>query len=195
LKDGDPPIYIGFGSIKFDNSPEITQLIISAIKRCGLRAIISYGWADLGSDIYPDDVPETVLFINHTPHPWLFPQCSAVIRHGSAGTTAAGLEVGRPTVVVPFSSDQWFWGDMVARRGAGPPPIPFKKLTLGRLSEAIDSALRPECREVAQDIANSMKCENGCEEGAKFFHAALRLDQSRCAVCPERIACWKVRKP
>jgi hypothetical protein len=198
LENGDPPIYIGFGDIKFNNSTEITQLILSAIERCGVRAIISHGWANLGSDIHPDDVPETVLFIDDTPHPWLFPQCSAVIHHGGAGTTAAGLEVGRPTVVVPFFGDQWFWGDMVAQRGAGPKPIPFKQLTLERLSEAIDFALRPECREVAQEIANSMDCENGCEAGAGFFHAALRLGQSdrnRCAVCPERIACWKVRKP
>jgi hypothetical protein len=198
LENGDPPIYIGFGSIKFDNSAKITQLMLAAVERCGVRAIISHGWANLGSDIHPDDVPETVLFVDDTPHPWLFPQCSAVIHHGGAGTTAAGLEVGRPTVIVPFFGDQWFWGDMVARRGAGPKPIPFKQLTLERLSEAIDFALRPECREVAQEIANSMDRENGCEAGAGFFHAALRLDQSggnRCAVCPERIACWKVRKP
>jgi hypothetical protein len=195
LENGDPPIYIGFGSIKLDNSAEITQLMLAAVERCGVRAIISHGWANLGSDIHPDDVPETVLFIDDTPHPWLFPQCSAVIHHGGVGTTAAGLEVGRPTVVVPFFGDQWFWGDMVARRGAGPKPIPFKQLTLEKLSEAIDFALRPECREVAQEIANSMEREYGCEAGAGFFHAALRIDQSRCAVCPERIACWKIRKP
>jgi hypothetical protein len=198
LENGDPPIYIGFGSIKFDNSAEITQLIFSAVKRCGVRAIISHGSANLGSDIHPDEVPETVLFVDDTPHPWLFPQCSAVIHHGGAGTTAAGLSRGRPTVIVPFFGDQWFWGDMVARRGAGPKPIPFKQLTSDRLSEAINFALRPECREVAQEIANSMERENGCEAGARFFHAALRPDQSRgtcCAVCPERIACWKIRKP
>jgi hypothetical protein len=198
LESGDPPIYIGFGSIKFDKSAEITQLILSAIKRCGVRAIISHGWAKLGSDIRPDEIPETVLFIDDTPHPWLFPQCSAVIHHGGAGTTACGLEMGRPTVVVPFFGDQWFWGDMVARRGAGPKPIPFKQLTLDRLSEAIEFALRPECREVSQEIADSMKRENGCEAGAAFFHAALKLDHNhgnRCAVCPERIACWKIRMP
>lgn len=198
LENGDPPIYIGFGSIKFDNSAEITKLILSAIERCRVRAVISHGWANLGSDLHPDEVPETVLFVDDTPHPWLFPQCSAVIHHGGAGTTAAGLATGCPTVVVPFFGDQWFWGDVVARRGAGPKPIPFKQLTSDRLSEAIDFALRPECREVAQEIANSMERENGCEAGAAFFHAALRLDQSRgnrCSVCPERIACWKVRKP
>jgi hypothetical protein len=99
--------------------------------------------------------------------------------------------------VAPFFGDQWFWGDMVARRGAGPKPIPFKQLILERLSEVIDFALRPECREVAQEIANSMDRENGCEAGAGSFHTALRLEQSgnRCAVCPERISCWKIRKP
>ncbi|KAG9238186.1 hypothetical protein BJ875DRAFT_480641 [Amylocarpus encephaloides] len=198
LESGPPPIYIGFGSINFDNSAEITQLILSAVERCGVRAIISRGWAKLGSDVLPEDVPESVLFVGDTPHPWLFPLCSAVIHHGGAGTTAAGLAIGRPTVVVPFFGDQWFWGDMVARRGAGPRPIPFKQLTLDRLSEAIELALRPECREVAQEISRTMDSENGCEAGAGFFHAALNLNRghsNRCAICPERIACWKIRKP
>lgn len=198
LKNGEPPIYIGFGSINFDNSAEISQLILSAVKRCGVRAIISHGWAKLGSDIHPDEISEKVLFVDDTPHPWLFPQCSAVIHHGGAGTTAAGLVLGRPTVVIPFFGDQWFWGDMVARRGAGPRPIPFRQLTLDKLSEAISFALRPECRKVAQEIAESMKREDGCQAGAAFFHAALRLDQSRenrCDVSPERIACFKIRRP
>ncbi|RDL38700.1 uncharacterized protein BP5553_03040 [Venustampulla echinocandica] len=194
LESGNPPIYIGFGSIKFDNSAAITQIILAAVERSGVRAIISRGWAKLGSHILPDEVPETVLFVDDTPHPWLFPRCSAVVHHGGAGTTTTGLSAGRPTVVVPFFGDQWFWGDMVARRGAGPKPIPFKHVTVDSLSEAINFALRPECSEAAREIANAMHRENGCEAGAGFFHAALQSRDNRCAVCPERIACWKIRK-
>lgn len=46
------------------------------------------------------------------PHPWLFPQCAAVVHHGGAGTTGAGLMAGRPTAVVPAFGDQPFWGLM-----------------------------------------------------------------------------------
>lgn len=197
LASGEAPIYIGFGSIKFDNSAEITRRILAAVDLCGVRAIISHGWAKLGSDIPPEEVPDSVLFVGDTPHPWLFPKCSVVIHHGGAGTTAAGLAMGRPTVVVPFFGDQWFWGDMVARRGAGPKPIPFKQLTVERLTEAIAFALRPECREVAQEIADNMARENGCEAGAAYFHASLNLDRTpgnRCSLLPERIACFKIRK-
>jgi hypothetical protein len=200
LEKGEPPVYIGFGSIKFDNSAEVTHTILSAVERLGIRAIVSRGWAKLGDSVHPDDISENVLFVDDTPHPWLFPKCAAVVHHGGAGTTAAGLSMGKPTVVVPFFGDQWFWGDMVARRGAGPKPIPFKQLTVEKLTDAIGFALQPSCREAAQQIAAGMEAERGCEAGAGFFHAALRSglggverEANRCAVCPERIACWRLR--
>ncbi|KAJ9639324.1 hypothetical protein H2199_006357 [Coniosporium tulheliwenetii] len=78
------------------------------------------------------------------PHDWLFERVSCVIHHGGAGTTAAGIAAGKPTIVVPFFGDQPFWGEMIAQAGAGPHPIPFRHLGAYNLAAAIKSALAPE---------------------------------------------------
>ncbi|HLL41204.1 MAG TPA: hypothetical protein VK357_16305, partial [Rubrobacteraceae bacterium] len=46
---------------------------------------------------------------------WLFDRVRLAVHHGGAGTTAASLRVGLPTVVVPFFLDQAFWGWRVAK--------------------------------------------------------------------------------
>ena len=104
-----------------------------------------------------------VLVIERAPHRWLFPRVAAVVHHGGAGTTAAGLLAARPTVVCPFQGDQHFWGAAVHRAGAGPPPLPAKKLAPGGLASAIrtavdDSAMQARTAELSERIAQ--------EEGA-----------------------------
>ena len=44
---------------------------------------------------------------------------SAVVHHGGAGTTAAGLCAGIPTIVSPFLADQPYWGERVYALGVG----------------------------------------------------------------------------
>jgi sterol 3beta-glucosyltransferase len=85
----------------------------------------------------PSDLPKTIFPLRDVPHDWLFPRVAAVVHHGGAGTTAAGLRAGRPPVICPFFGDQPFWGWCVQQLGVGSIPIPQKKLTAGRLTEAI----------------------------------------------------------
>jgi sterol 3beta-glucosyltransferase len=66
---------------------------------------------------------------------------AAVVHHGGAGTTAAGLRAGRPTIVIPFFVDQPFWGRRVADLGVGPEPIPFKDLSAERLASSINEGI------------------------------------------------------
>jgi UDP:flavonoid glycosyltransferase YjiC (YdhE family) len=84
----------------------MTQLIFKAIEKAGIRAIVSKGWGGLGGDNLK--VPENIYMIGNCPHDWLFTHVSVVVHHGGAGTTAAGLRAGKPTVVVPFFGDQPF---------------------------------------------------------------------------------------
>ena len=103
IEDGDPPIYVGFGSIVVDNPEAMTSMVLEAIRLAGVRALLSKGWSDLGEgDI---ELPETVRLLDNVPHSWLFQHVSAVVHHGGAGTTAAGLYAGKPTVIVPFFGD------------------------------------------------------------------------------------------
>ena len=66
---------------------------------------------------------------------------AAVVHHGGAGTTAAGLLAGVPTVVVPHFADQFFWGHLIHKLGMGPNIIPRKHLTPERLARDIWNCL------------------------------------------------------
>ncbi|TEY85704.1 hypothetical protein BOTCAL_0013g00120 [Botryotinia calthae] len=192
LADGPPPVYIGFGSIVVDDPNAMTTLIFEAVKKTGVRALVSKGWGGLGGDAL--DVPEGVFMLGNVPHDWLFQHVSCVVHHGGAGTTAAGIATGKPTVVVPFFGDQPFWGAMTARAGAGPLPIPYKQLTADKLAAAITDALKPETLAKAQELGAKIKEEKGTEEGGKSFHDHLDVDNMRCTLAPHRVAVWRVKR-
>lgn len=191
LKAGPTPIYVGFGSIVVEDQVKLTRTVFEAIQQSGQRAIVSKGWGNLGADEV--EVPENVLLIGSVPHDWLFRQVSCVIHHGGAGTTAAGLALGRPTIIIPFFGDQQFWGQIVARSGAGPAPIPHKQLTAEGLSDAIAKALEPSVQEKANEIAEKMKGESGVRDSVRSFHRHLDLKQLRCSICPHRPAVWHLK--
>lgn len=115
------------------------------------------------------------------------------MHHGGAGTTAAGIALGKPTVVVPFFGDQPFWGQMIAKAGAGPKPVPFKKMTPETLAESIKFALRPEVDRAVKDMATRIAEEDGAVETVRDFMQALKVDEMRCHICPERLAVWHER--
>lgn len=100
LDAGPPPVYIGFGSIVVDDPNAMTKLIFDAVKKSGQRALVSKGWGGFGADQI--GVPDNVFMLGNVPHDWLFKRVACVIHHGGAGTTAAGIACGRPTVIVPF---------------------------------------------------------------------------------------------
>jgi UDP:flavonoid glycosyltransferase YjiC (YdhE family) len=191
LASGPPPVYIGFGSIVVEDPSAIIKLIFEAIRETGQRALVSKGWGGLGGNEL--DKPDGVFMLGNCPHDWLFRHVSCVVHHGGAGTTAAGIALGRPTVIVPFFGDQPFWGAMVARAGAGPSPIPFKELTSERLANAILEALKPETLERAKELGERIREEKGCEAGAASFHAQMNVDKLRCMMAPSRPAVWRSR--
>lgn len=188
LDDGPPPIYIGFGSIVLDDPDAMTELIYEAAKKTGQRILLSKGWGGMGAD--ERSVPDAVFMLGNVPHDWLFKNVSCVVHHGGAGTTAAGIAAGRPTIVVPFFGDQPFWGSMVARAGAGPDPIRHKQLTADKLASAIEFCLKPESLERAKELASKIAAEQGCDTGAQSFHQFLEPDRLRCTLVPSRPAAW-----
>jgi hypothetical protein len=103
----------------------------------------------------------------------LFPRCRAVCHHGGAGTTAAGLRAGLPTVVVPFFGDQFFWGRTVADAGAGPEPIPIARLDDSTLTAAFDACRRPQMRERAQALGARLRETDGVELVVRSIHRQL----------------------
>ncbi|KAI1261923.1 glycosyltransferase family 1 protein [Xylariaceae sp. FL1019] len=191
---GEPPIYIGFGSIVVDDADQFTDMIFEAVSRAGVRALVSKGWGGLGQD----NVPENVYMLENTPHDWLFPKVRACVIHGGAGTTAIALKCGKPTMVVPFFGDQNFWGAMIARSKAGPEPVPYKQLNVENLTEGIKYCLTDEACEAVKMLAQSIDAEgDGAQNAVRAFHRHLALagrSSMRCAILPDHTAVWSVRK-
>ncbi|GAA4934799.1 glycosyltransferase [Actinoplanes utahensis] len=156
LAAGPPPVYIGFGSMPFADGTAVSALLLAALRKAGLRAVVNSGWAGLsgaGGD---------VLTVADLPHDWLFPRMAAVVHHAGAGTTAAGLRAGIPAVPVPFMVDQPFWARRLALLGVTPEPIPFRQLTADRLAAALTRATGDSrYRERATDIAARLAREDG----------------------------------
>ncbi|RDW65951.1 hypothetical protein BP6252_09586 [Coleophoma cylindrospora] len=192
LDSGLPPVYIGFGSIVLDNPNAMTALVFEAGRKTGHRIVLSKGWGGMGADELR--VPDGVFILGNVPHDWLFKHVSCVVHHGGAGTTAAGITAGRPTIIIPFFGDQPFWGAMVARAGAGPNPIPHKQLTADKLADAINFCLRPESRECAKELASKIAAEQGSDMGARSFHHHLEVDRLRCTLAPSRPATWRIKR-
>ncbi|KAI9024873.1 hypothetical protein DFJ74DRAFT_767403 [Hyaloraphidium curvatum] len=184
-------VYIGFGSIVIPDPDAFTKLILEAVKLAGVRALVSQGWGGLGMGdqaVEVVDGEKQVMVIGNTPHDWLFLQIDAVVHHGGAGTTAAGLKAGRPTMVVPFFGDQPFWGAMVNRMGVGAAPIPFKKLTAQNLAESLRHLIKPEVRAKAEEIGEKMREETGVLNACRSIHRHLPLAQMTCDIFPDRLA-------
>jgi sterol 3beta-glucosyltransferase len=171
LEKGAAPVYVGFGSLyDSDRAGQITGLVVEALRRSGQRGVLATGWGGLSS---MGHIPEEIFMLEEAPHAWLFPRMAAVIHHGGAGTTAASLRAGVPSILVPHSNDQFAWGRRVYELGVGPKPIPRKKLSAEGLSDAINFALKKEIREAARDFGMKIQGENGAETAAKIINGCF----------------------
>ena len=165
LSAGKPPVCVTFGSTIHKNPERIYRAVLGALERTANRAIILSGWSDLQNI----RLSESVFVIDSAPHNWLLPQCKTVIHHGGAGTTAAGLRAGVPSIIVPSAADQPFWGKQVNAAGAGPQPIPTKALTMNKLIMALAEADDEAIRTSAQDIGRKIRNENGVVRAVEFI--------------------------
>ena len=158
LQGGSPPVYVGFGSMSNRKPEETADLVLQALARTQQRAIILSGW----SGLHKADLPGSVFMLDSIPFSWLFPRVAAIVHHGGAGTTAAGLRAGVPSVVIPFFGDQPFWGQRIAELGVGPAPIPRRKLTVERLAQAIQKAVTDQAmRQRAANLGSKIQAEDG----------------------------------
>jgi len=167
LEAGPAPVCVTFGSMIHRASNRIADSVLDAIRITGQRAIILTGWDGWKGRDSSDDV----LFLESAPHDWLLPRCKAVIHHGGAGTTAAGLREGIPNIMIPFAGDQAFWGKRVHAIGAGPRPIHVKSLTAARLASALAQAEESALRGRAQLVGRAIRGEAGAGEAARVVES------------------------
>jgi sterol 3beta-glucosyltransferase len=175
LQKGEAPVYVGFGSMAGQNAEAKARMIVEGLQMSRQRGIIASGWGGLETS----DLPDNILAIEEAPHEWLFPHVSAVVHHGGAGTTAAGLRAGKPTVICPFIADQPFWGRRIAELGVGVDPIPQKQLTAEKLADAIRTVTGDaEMRRRAEALGEKLRAEDGVGNAVKLVQKYVGAPKS-----------------
>ncbi len=165
---GPPPVYVGFGSMPA-LSPRITALVLDALRKSGQRGILAGRWNGLA-----DSSSNDILNVNDVSHAWLFPRMAAVVHHSGAGTTAAALRAGRPSINVPFFLDQPYWAHRVQSLGVGPPPITMRQLNAERLGGAIRAAIEDApMRERCVELAGRLATDRGVDSAVEVIESAV----------------------
>lgn len=179
LAAGPPPVYVGFGSMAGNDPEGAAHTIIAALQKSGQRGLLLTGWGGIKAI----DVPDTIHVINYASHHWLFPRMAAVVHHGGAGTTAAGLAAGVPTVIVPFFSDQFFWGERVAKLGVGTEPLPYRRLNSDHLAEAITTVTsNADIKANARQLGGLLRLEDGVHNAVQLISQYLNHDAAATRV-------------
>jgi sterol 3beta-glucosyltransferase len=175
LAAGPPPVFVGFGSTTTteQQAEHLSTVVSQALRLAGVRGIVQSGWA--GLDVVGDD---DVLTIGEAPHDWLFPQMAALAHHCGAGTTAASLRAGIPSIAVPGPmGDQPFWAQRLQQLQVSAATIAQRHLTAERLADAIRTAVTDhQLRYNTQQLAKLIGQEDGA--GAVLATVKSLLDQS-----------------
>ncbi len=159
LQQGEPPVYLTFGSLQQAVPEWAMQLFIDAVQQAGCRAIIQIS----GSGHQPDRVQGNLYFIGRHPHQPVFKHCAAVVHHGGAGTTQSATLSGCPSVVVPFMDEQLFWACHLQQMGIAGKPLPAKKANAQALAQRIKAVLAtPKMKINAEQLSIKMQ-RNGVE--------------------------------
>jgi UDP:flavonoid glycosyltransferase YjiC (YdhE family) len=170
LAAGPAPVCVGFGSMLDADPRAMCELIVGALRAAGQRGVLVGGQVAASQTILPDGV----LAVEAVSHGWLLERCAAVVHHGGAGTVAAALRAGVPSVAVPHMIDQYTWGRRIHELGVGPPPLPRRKLSLERLREAIvAAACNPRMGERAAALGERIRRENGVANAVQAFEQHL----------------------
>ncbi|MEU6800723.1 glycosyltransferase [Streptomyces neyagawaensis] len=170
LDEGEPPVYIGFGSMTGTQARRNNALVTEAVRLAGVRAVVATGWGG----IEPGPPAPDVLMIREAPHDWLFPRTAAVVHHGGPGTVGAALAAGRPQVLCPYMGDQSHWSARMRALGVAPAPLAARHLTAARLAEAIGRAVEDRrLRHRATEMAPVIRSEDGVDTAVNSLLSRL----------------------
>jgi UDP:flavonoid glycosyltransferase YjiC (YdhE family) len=151
IASGTPPICFGFGSIPVESPADMIAMIAGACARVGERALVCAGWTDF-SDVPEFDHVKVVGAVNYAT---IFPSCRAVVHHGGAGTTAAGLRAGVPTLILWMADVQVMWGSAVKHLKVGTARR-FSAATEKTLVADLRTILAPQYIDRARSLATRM---------------------------------------
>lgn len=167
LAAGEPPVYLGFGSMAGLIQPGLLAELLAAVS--GRRVLFYPGW----SNVSRSDLPPSFFVVRDTPHGWLFPQTSVVIHHGGAGTTHSAARAGVPSVVVPLAGDQFFWANRLHELGVASAPVKVRSLRAATLARSIEVAERQEVRARSAVLGAQMTAENGLAQAISAIETLM----------------------
>lgn len=166
LAAGDPPVYVGFGSLPLGDPQRTARIVVEAAEQVDGRVLVSGGYRGMRGVTNSDRVH----VIRHVPHDWLFPRCAAVVHHGGAGTTGTAAAAGVPQVLCPIGFDQPFWARRMRRLGVAPPSPRLRDLSVRGLAPALDLALHDlELIYRAERLGRRMQAEDGTGEALRLL--------------------------
>lgn len=171
LKAGEPPVYVGFGSMPGTDPERLTETVIDGLRRAGKRGLIATAGGALGNVRASDDMH----VIARAPHDQLFPLVHSTLHHGGAGTTGAALRAGKPTAICPFLGDQPFWARRIAQLGVGPKPIDKQNISADALAAAFRAMEDETMRMHAASIGRAIHGEDGIENACSFIESRLEV--------------------
>jgi UDP:flavonoid glycosyltransferase YjiC (YdhE family) len=175
IASGKPPIYFGFGSMPVESPADAVGLISAVCSELGERALISAEAWDLNGTANGDDI-KVVGSVNHSA---VFPACRAIVHHGGAGTTAAGMRAGIPTLILWVGADQPIWATQVKRLKVGTSRR-FSSTTRDSLLVALRSVLAPQYVTRAREVAARLtKPEISVSTAADLLEDAVRKSRVR----------------
>jgi len=151
ISAGKPPIYFGFGSMPVESPADTLAMISEACAELGERALLCSGATDFTGAPHVDHV-KVVGALNHAA---IFPACRAVVHHGGAGTTSAGMRAGIPALILWIAFDQPIWADVVKRLRVGTARR-FSRTTRESLVADLRRILAREYVTQAREIASRM---------------------------------------
>jgi sterol 3beta-glucosyltransferase len=155
LDAGDPPIFLGFGSMPVLDPEPLLDDIVSVTTALSRRAIVSENCV---SPEAIDALPDHLRIVGAVDHDCLFPRCAAVVHHGGIGSTTASLRAGRPTMICSVFADQPWWGEHMRRLGVGT-HVPFRKLDRDKLESGLRTLLDPAIEGRARALGATIQAE------------------------------------
>jgi sterol 3beta-glucosyltransferase len=170
LAQGDPPVFLSFGSSTAAGIRATEALFVDAVKTAGCRAIVHLPGSETPSTADHPDIYRT----GYVPYQEILPRCALVVHHGGAGTTHCVARAGRPSVVVEHHGDHTFWGKQLRRAGLSNRVLHARSVTARSLAAEIRKGLdSPELKRRAETFGESMRKENGVQRAVELIEERL----------------------
>lgn len=186
-----PIIAVSFGSMHVSDPERVLSMISQALVNVGAKAVVTRFWTK--GNLNAQD-GEQMYFVDDIPHDWLLQHVQGFVHHGGAGHTATGLRAGVPALILPFCLDQNFWAARAHSLGTGPPPVPFKDLTVPVLTNALGDMLSGKYQNRGAEMASKISLDNnGAQVAAELI--ALQLKSAKttvgCCLIPGLKSQWR----